>query len=308
MDKTNNIEQRAIVGMHVRNYTPSTRQATFVAATESGVDTIFGREYLDMQGLDLTRFNSNPVVLNTHNRSDIDAIVGRASVRVSGNELIADITFTDKTESGAKAMALVEGDFLRTLSVGFLPKTASIIQEGETTELGTRTIIGPARIVREWELFEISVVPVPADAEAVKRNLSEETILKLAEVIKAFSNERNVMADEDKSIEEDAIDKDAVDTAADEDTDADVDTAEEDADVTEEDAEVERKAAILEITPVGYEAIAERCIIEGSTVEETRAILLEENAKRIAPVGTVEPVVSVPQKKECTISARDITG
>lgn len=43
------------------------------------------------------------------------------------------------------------------------------------------------------------------------------------------------------------------------------------------------------ITPAGYSAVAERCLIEGATLAQARAALLAEHARRHPPVGTPEP-------------------
>ena len=45
---------------------------------------------------------------------------------------------------------------------------------------------------------------------------------------------------------------------------------------------------IAAIVPRGMERVGECCLIRGMTLEETRAILLEEHAKKFPPVGTPE--------------------
>lgn len=140
---------------------------SFVAATERAVDTPFGPEVLRMSGVRLKRYRSNPVVLDSHNRYEAGAVVGRAEVKKQGSELLCDITFAN-TDRAQQARQLVEDGFLRAVSVGFVPNPSRIrrLRAGETDG----DVEGPARIVQEWELIEISVVPVPADADALARS------------------------------------------------------------------------------------------------------------------------------------------
>ena len=79
--------------VEVREIDIEKRTALFVAATEYGVETWSGREYLRMTGLNLDRFNLNPVVLDTHNRNEAGDIVGRAELTIKNKELLARITF-----------------------------------------------------------------------------------------------------------------------------------------------------------------------------------------------------------------------
>ena len=53
----------------------------FVAATEQPVQTYFGPEVLRIsdRSVNLKRYRSNPVILDTHDRYGIGSIVGRAS-------------------------------------------------------------------------------------------------------------------------------------------------------------------------------------------------------------------------------------
>lgn len=165
------LQRRDLADVAVRSLDEKTRTATFVAATEVGVRTWEGREHLRMAGARLTRFKANPVVLDGHDRSQVGAIVGRADVKVEGRELLAIVTFAD-TARAETAWQLVRGGFLRAVSVGFIPNRERTVElrDGETDGVGESMITGPAKVVKEWELFEISVVPVPADAGALARS------------------------------------------------------------------------------------------------------------------------------------------
>jgi|GEM_PF-3690656 len=156
--------------IEVRAVDAEKRQATFVAATEGGVETWAGPEHLRMSGANLDRFRKNPVILDTHNRYEAGAIIGRAlRVWIEQDKLLVEIEFA-ATKRAEEIWTLVRDGFLSALSVGFLPVEIMRLGENETYGTGDRKVVGPARVIIEWELFEISVVPVPADADALKRS------------------------------------------------------------------------------------------------------------------------------------------
>jgi hypothetical protein len=163
---------RALVSdCEVRAIDEENRTATFVAATENGVMTRGGTEYLRMSGVQLQRYKKNPVVLDAHNRWSVGAVIGRAQVRREGRLLMADIEFAG-TERAENVWQLVRDGFVRTVSVGFMPDQDNTIylDDDDTDGEGESAIRGPGVLIKRWELFEISVVPVPADADAVRRS------------------------------------------------------------------------------------------------------------------------------------------
>jgi len=159
-----------VEGVSVRAVDAGARSATFAAATENGVDTQRGKEYLRMAGADLSRYVKNPIVLDTHDRYSLDAIIGKAIVKVVGRELLATLTF-GTTERGNLAWQLVKDRMVNALSIGFVPDPSAILdlQPGQTDGTGDSKIVGPGRVIKKWTLFEISMVPVPVDAAATRR-------------------------------------------------------------------------------------------------------------------------------------------
>ncbi|MCP4591818.1 MAG: hypothetical protein GY842_13865 [bacterium] len=163
--------------VQIRGIDADKRTATFVAATENGVETYYGTEHLRMAGVDLARFRRNPVVLDTHNRYEAGAVIGKAAVKIEGRNLIAKITFAD-TARAEEVWRLVSTGFLQALSIGFIARDVQVLDEAESAGDGAERIEGPARVVRAWELYEVSVVPVPADAEALQRSFFERQTLE----------------------------------------------------------------------------------------------------------------------------------
>lgn len=258
-----------------------TKTYEFVAATERAVDTSYGPEVLRMSGVNLDRYSRNPVVLDTHNRSEVGAVVGRASMEVDGDRLISRITFAN-TDRAAQARQLVEDGFLRAVSVGFIPRKVQNLRAGEAEGDAE----GPCRIVREWELMELSLVPVPADAEALARShyfqaeTAEENPVQYPNAAERTADEPSAPppSPEGKVVkfEEIAAERKAREIQA---------TA----------------TAIRELAPKGMDSLAERLVLEGVSVDEARQRFL--SALSTQPVGTPEPTVSpepVEQKREVT--------
>jgi len=139
-------------------------------ATEAGVETLAGRKVLRMSGARLERFRKNPIVLDAHARDTVLSVIGQAVIKVDGLVLTADIHFA-KTARAETAWTLVQAGFLKATSIGYRPSKVRVLAEGEMDGSGDSMVTGPARIVNEWELYEISLVPVPADANALRRCL-----------------------------------------------------------------------------------------------------------------------------------------
>lgn len=112
--------------------------------------------------VDLTRVNNGLVsLLDTHNQYEIDAVLGTvSSVRIENGQLIGLLHFAD-TERGREAEARVSRGELRGVSIGYRVtkwEVASVENDHETWR------------ATAWELLEVSLVSVPADAAAGVRS------------------------------------------------------------------------------------------------------------------------------------------
>ena len=124
-------------------------------------------EVLDIKGLDIKKFQSNPVVLWAHDYSKPP--IGRAEkiTKKADGTLVAKIKFAITESDFAKEIyALYKGGFLNAFSIGFIPSEAD----------GNR--------FTKSEMLEFSAVPVPANPNALltakaKGIASSETIEKL---------------------------------------------------------------------------------------------------------------------------------
>lgn len=136
------------------------------AMAEEGrsVDVVASSEDIDswgeivVQDWDLSRYEKNPVVLYGHNSWGLP--IGHASnVRVEKNQLLATLKFVDARANPLAEQVwqgIVQGS-LRAVSVGFRCKQA------KSQVVGDRTVF----VLSGNELLEISVVPIPANPEAV---------------------------------------------------------------------------------------------------------------------------------------------
>ena len=106
-------------------------------------------EQLATTGWELDNFLRNPLLLWGHDAHELP--IGKVlNIRVDGNKLIFDAQFAIKENDFAeKVWNMVKGGFLNAFSVGFIPKE----RDGD-------------RFTRQ-ELLEISLVNVPANAEAL---------------------------------------------------------------------------------------------------------------------------------------------
>lgn len=116
----------------------------FVAGSEG-----IKRDGLDlkMSGARLDAYRKNPVVLWAHDYRGLP--IGRAETTVEGTRLLADITFDQEDERAQQIESKYRRGYLNTVSLGWDTKRVS------------------GRNVTEWELLDISAVPVPGDADAL---------------------------------------------------------------------------------------------------------------------------------------------
>jgi HK97 family phage prohead protease len=138
------------------------RVLNFKISTES-VDSY--NDVIKADGWDLERYKKNPVVLWAH--SHWQPPVGKAiSVGIEDKDLVATAKFAEaETYAFADTVyRLLKDGFLRATSVGFFPKEWTYDEER-----GGYTFIAQ-------ELFEFSVVPVPANPDALT------TALKAGEI------------------------------------------------------------------------------------------------------------------------------
>lgn len=134
------------------------RTARFVASDES-VDR-YGDIVL-AKGWDTSNFKSNPQFLFGHNSDQLP--IGRVtSTWVDGKAFMADVEFLPEglDEFADKCFQMTKEGFLSAVSVGFNPISYERRYNEDGVPVGT--------LFKEQELLELSLVPIPANANALQ--------------------------------------------------------------------------------------------------------------------------------------------
>lgn len=155
-----------LMGLAPDSYNAEARTVEAVLSAGSSVRRFFFTEELEIspEAVDLGRAASGLVpLLDSHNQYEADAVVGTVgNVRVENGQLLGTLTF-GATERAIQVEGMVARGELKGVSIGYRVNTWEIQAiDGET---GMETW----RATR-WELLEVSIVSVPADANAVVRS------------------------------------------------------------------------------------------------------------------------------------------
>lgn len=141
------------------------------------------------KGCRIDQFMKNPVMLDIHDyRSHA---VGKVTDIEIGDNIIFEFQFAD-TEAGKQLQYLYKNGFQKAFSIGFIPRAYVRVDDktpdnfvvdtpsGEVEISMSKWEMRPRAIVTDWELLEISPVPVPSNPEALLLGLQGEA-LKVAE-------------------------------------------------------------------------------------------------------------------------------
>lgn len=159
--------RRAHTPISANTYDAGARTVEAVLSAGSTVRRYGFAEALEISAaaIDLARVEKGLCqLLDTHNAYELDAVLGRVTeARIEGDQLVGILAFAD-TEAGRAAEGMVARSELRGISIGYRVSKWEV-EEGEADELDTWT-------ATRWELLEVSLVPVPADADAGIRSLN----------------------------------------------------------------------------------------------------------------------------------------
>jgi hypothetical protein len=142
-------------------------------------------ERINQAGWDLTNYKKNPVGLLFHNQWDFP-VFQTLEIDVVGTALVFKAKFATKEEYDRAEVAwkLYRGGYMRTFSVGFIPKR----MEGDE--------------FLEQELLEISCVTVPSNPNAVVLAYKEDVITEAEKdiLVKAFREEAERLEEATKPV------------------------------------------------------------------------------------------------------------
>jgi len=146
----------------------SDRTVTHVVTTDH-VDR--SKEVVMPDGIDLTKYRANPVVLLEHGKSEYPLPIGKniwikRSLHGAKRGLIAKTKFAD-TEMGRECMSLYAEGILSAWSIGLLVRDQGPMTPTERQSRSDWVADGCRNVIRTSEMIEYSVVRVPANPEAI---------------------------------------------------------------------------------------------------------------------------------------------
>lgn len=144
--------------------------AKAVAGEEATMDFVATSERIDhydeviqLAGWELKDYRRNPVIVDCHDYSSITRILGSSTdLTIKDGQMVNRVKFATENPLGNLAWKLASAGHLRAESVGFMPY--------EWTD-GMRGSDQPARTFTKQSLLEISLVVVPANADAVRSQM-----------------------------------------------------------------------------------------------------------------------------------------
>jgi hypothetical protein len=141
----------------IRKQFGATKEGEWLVVNTGAVDR--DRDRVLPSGVELDNYLANPVLMWGHNYRDPWALIGRAAeIQLSGEDIRIRPELREPASEGDPMhiiRALWEGGLLRAASIGFNPV------EWQENEQGGRDYT-------RWELLENSLVPIPANQEALR--------------------------------------------------------------------------------------------------------------------------------------------
>lgn len=171
---------------------------------------------------DLDRFNKNGIIGYQHNvygdmcgNEDPDRVIGTGVARVENDELIIAVTFepAELNELAEKIFRKVLHGTLKAVSVGFAATEKGYWGEGEEAERGEN----PTYYFNGQELLELSIVNIPSNKNALKRNLRNNTVDAISFIYRALDGRKRFSEIEDMTVRDvlDAMEKRVLDPKSD---------------------------------------------------------------------------------------------
>ncbi len=142
--------------------------ATYEAIITTGAVDRDG-QIVKPEGIDITNYMRNPVVMYAHDYSALP-VAKTLRIRPEGDTLVAQFQFMPKGiyELADAVHGAWDSGFLNATSIGFIPKHAV---DADGAEIEDASYHAAQITLDQTELLEFSIVPVPANQEALRRAL-----------------------------------------------------------------------------------------------------------------------------------------
>ena len=159
-----NVDKRGGIDNRVKGFNEEER--LFIAGIANANATDRMDERLEPAGINIENFMKNRVLLLDHlyvTSATIGRVVDIKAEHdgVHFEAFIGDPTKARLTQEQITTRSLVAQGLLQTVSVGFIPHKV------KAPEFGTEGQLVEPAVIMEWELLELSIVAVPANAGAV---------------------------------------------------------------------------------------------------------------------------------------------
>ena len=133
---------------------------SFVASTDRA--DRYG-DIIDQRGWDLDAYRANPVILLNHDHQSLP--IGRGDVRMTDAGLVIDVEFDMADPRAAEIAGKAERGFMNAVSVGFAPLKSTPRAQLPSEHFAFSKSGG--QFFEQAELLEVSIVTIPANADAV---------------------------------------------------------------------------------------------------------------------------------------------
>lgn len=146
-----------------KTFDPEARTCTFIMTDET--PDSYG-DIVIAKGADLSRFDNNPIALRNH-RSD-QPIGKWSDVKTIGKRVEGMLTLgkAGTTSLIDETYRLMEQRILRAASIGFMPIEIEMMKDADGRALYEY-------IIHTWEMYECSVVSVPANPNALAKAMKD---------------------------------------------------------------------------------------------------------------------------------------
>jgi len=162
------LEENEVEKKDIKQFENINIKASTVNEEQRTVEIIATSETEDRQGdivkiagAQLENFIKNPVILFGHDYSALP-VAKAIGIKVEGKQIIMKIQFPTKEvyDFADIVFKMVKSGYLNTVSIGFIP-----IKQAYDEEL-------KAYVIEKWEMLETSIVPVPANQDALIRGFN----------------------------------------------------------------------------------------------------------------------------------------
>jgi hypothetical protein len=127
-------------------------------------------EVLLMSGVNLPAAGQVPLLDSHHNYEGVAAVLGSCrDIHVENGNALVGTVFFSKTAAASEAFQKLREGHLTDFSVGYAIRKHETLEDGASGVYDGAEVTGPCRVVKEWNLYELSICPIGADPAAKAR-------------------------------------------------------------------------------------------------------------------------------------------